>query len=170
MNVVLDPIGMDDVALVDVLLDGLAAYSMKVDGVPRRADGARHLLTATPPGYGREHKIVFAIRCDARPVGLIDVIRDYPRASTLFVGLLAVIEPCQGRGIGRAAFERLERWARAEIGASRLRLAVVAENPVVGFWLAMGFSETGETRPHAGERVTGTVLLMEKALAPGVRG
>ena len=170
MNVVLDPIGMDDVALVEALLDGLQAYSIKVDGVPRRTDGARHLLSATPPGYGREHKTVFAIRCDARPVGLVDVIRDYPQASTLFVGLLAVIEPCQGRGIGRAAFERLERWARAEIGARRLRLAVVAENPVGGFWQAMGFSATGETRPHAGERITGTVLLMEKALASGPRG
>lgn len=160
----LKPIGINDIALVDEILDGLREYSMMVDGVPKMADGARHLLTATPDGFDRESKHVFAVISGSRPVGVVDIIRDFPHPSTAFIGLLAVMEPYQRRGLGRATFKAVERFARRRLGASKLRLAVVATNPVLGFWLKMGFRETGEAKPYSGERVTSTAHLLEKLI------
>jgi GNAT superfamily N-acetyltransferase len=162
--VTLKPIGINDIALVDEVLDGLQDYSMMVDGVPKMTDGARHLLLATPDGYGHESKHVFAVMSGSEPIGVVDIIRDFPNPSTAFVGLLAVIELHQRRGVGRTAFKAVERFACRRLVASKLRLAVVATNPVVGFWLKMGFRETGEVKPYSGEHVTSTVHLLEKPL------
>ena len=153
--------------LVDRLLDGLQQYSMRVDGVPKMKDGARHFLTATPEGRGTESKHVFAVWLGAEPVGLVDVIRDFPRPSTAFIGLVAIVETHQRRGLGRATVRAVERFACEHLGASKLRLAVVATNPVLRFWRAMGFHETGEVRPYSGETVSSTVHLMEKQIDKG---
>jgi ribosomal protein S18 acetylase RimI-like enzyme len=164
MSVVLKPIGIADVALVDKILDGLQEYSIRVDGVTKMTDGARHLLAATPDGYDRNSKYTFAIMLDSEPIGVVDVIRDFPARSTAFIGLLGIVESHQRRGLGRAALHAIERLARRKLAASKLRLAVVATNPVLGFWQKMGFHETGEVRPYSGERVTSTAQLLEKTL------
>ncbi|MFB6451277.1 GNAT family N-acetyltransferase [Bradyrhizobium tunisiense] len=166
-TVALQPVGVDDEAVVDRLLDGLKDYSMKVDGVSKLVGGAHRFLTATPSGYGRESKYTFVVRLKGEDVGLVDVIRGYPEASTSFIGLLAIIETHQRRGIGRAAFRAVERFARNRLGACKLRLAVVATNPVMGFWRAMGFHETDEVRPYNDERISSTVHPMEKRIAAG---
>jgi GNAT superfamily N-acetyltransferase len=162
--VTLRPIAINDIALVDEILDGLQEYSMRVDGVPKMTDGARHLLSATPDGYGHESKHVFAVMSGSEPIGVVDIIRDFPNPSTAFIGLLAVMEVHQRRALGRAAFKAIEEFARCKLKASKLRLAVVATNPVDGFWLKMGFRETGEVKPYSGKHVTSTVHLLEKPL------
>jgi ribosomal protein S18 acetylase RimI-like enzyme len=164
VSIVLKPIGIGDIALVDQILDGLREYSMRVDGVPKMTDGARHLLTAAPEGYGTESKYVFAVMLDSEPIGVVDVIRDFPTPSTGFIGLLAVVELHQHRGFGRATLAAIEHFARRDLAASKLRLAVVDTNPVLGFWHKMGFHETGEVNAYSGERVTGTARLLEKTL------
>lgn len=167
MSVVLEPIGIANVALVDKVLDGLQQYSIRVDGVPKMTDGARHLLTAIPDGYDRDSKYVFAIMLGSEPIGVVDIIRDFPARSTAFIGLLAIVESHQRRGLGCATVQAIERFARRKLVASKLRLAVVATNPVLGFWHKMGFHETGEVRPYSGERVISTAQLLEKALGDG---
>lgn len=169
MAVMLKPIGIDDIALVDEILDGLQDYSMTINGVPKIADGARHLLSATPNGYGQDSKHVFAVMAGTEPIGVIDIVRDFPHLSTAFIGLLAVMEQHQRRGLGRAAFMAIEQFARRELIASKLRLAVVAANPVFEFWLKMGFHETGEVKPYFGVHVASTVHLLEKPLEPQCR-
>jgi RimJ/RimL family protein N-acetyltransferase len=164
VSIVLKPIGIGDIELVDHMLDDLREYSMRVDGVPKMSDGARHLLTATPEGYSPESKYNFAVVLNSEPIGVVDLIRDFPTPSSVFIGLFAIVETYQRRGFGRASLRTVERFAKRELGASKLRLAVVATNPVLGFWHKMGFDETGETRPYTGERVTGTVHLLEKRL------
>jgi len=164
VSVALKPIGIADVALVDKILDGLQQYSIIVDGVPKMTDGARHLLTATPDGYDRDSKFVFAIMLGSKPIGVVDVIQDFPARSTAFIGLLAIVESHQRRGLGRHALQAIELLARHKLAASELKLAVVASNPVLGFWHKMGFHETGEVRPHTRERVTSTALLLKKTL------
>ena len=163
-RVALRPIGINDVSLVDALLDGLHQYSMNVDGVPKMVEGAHHLLTATPEGYRPESKHVFAVCSRDGIVGIVDIINDFPRPSVAFIGLLAIVERFQRRGLGRDTLQAVEDFARRELGAKRPRLAVVATNPVEGFWTKMGFAATGEERPYAGERLSSTAHLMEKAL------
>jgi GNAT superfamily N-acetyltransferase len=164
MVVTLKPIGISDIGLVDEILDSLHGYSMKVDGVPKLTDGARHLLTATPDGIGHECKHSFAILSGSAPIGVVDIIRGFPIPSTAFIGLLAVTEQHQRRGLGRAAFHAVEIFAGSQLGASKLRLAVVATNPVAGFWLKMGFRETGEVKPYLRAHVTSAAHFFEKQL------
>ncbi|MGQ4273244.1 GNAT family N-acetyltransferase [Terrihabitans sp. B22-R8] len=121
-------------------------------------------MTSLPPGYSPQHKHSFVARRDGLPVGLLDVLRDYPLAGTAFIGLLAVRESVQGSGAGRALVHEAETFARDVLKANVLRLAVVEANPVAGFWTKIGFRPTGEVRPYEGEAVTSRAVLMEKEL------
>jgi len=150
---------------VDSVLDDLEAYSLRVDGVPRRADAARAFVSTLPPGCEPQRKHVFLARSRARAVGLLDLIDGYPSAGTVFIGLLAIRQGAQGAGFGRALYREAERFAREDLEARVLRLAVVKTNPVADFWTKMGFHATGEIKPFRGERVTSQVLLMEKDLS-----
>ena len=163
-RVTLRRIRVTDEALVDRLLDRLTSYSLAVDGVPKPKNGAQHLLTGIPPGIPASSKHVFVVSAGEEPVGLVDVIDGYPRPGVAFIGLLAIAEDRHGRGLGRAAYECLEAYARDRLGASVIRLAVVASNPVRPFWRRMGFRETGEVRPYEGEMLTSDAHLMEKLL------
>lgn len=150
---------------VDSVFDDLEAYSLHVDGVPRRADAARAFVSTRPPGCEPQRKHVFLARSHTRAVGLLDLIDGYPSAGTVFIGLLAIRESAQGAGFGRALYREAERFAREHLEARGLRLAVVKTNPVIGFWTQMGFHATGEVKPFRGERVLSQAVLMEKDLS-----
>lgn len=159
-----DPASADALRAVDAVLDDLAGYSRRVDGVARRRHAAIGFATDLPPGRAARHKHAFLAMLGGEAVGLADIVDGHPSCGTAFIGLLAVRETVHGSGIGRALFEAVERFARDEIGARTLRLAVVEANPVSGFWTKMGFHPTGEIRPYEGEAVTSRSILMEKAL------
>lgn len=58
-----------------------------------------------------------------------------------YVGELAVAEPAQGRGVGRALLRAAERWA-AERGLARLSLETGAANTAArAFYRALGYQE-----------------------------
>ena len=160
----LEPMHLADEAEVDRLLDKLTRYSMLVDGVPKMRDGARHLLTATPPGKTAEDKHVFKVVYGADTVGIVDIIKDYPRSGVAFIGLLAIAEDRHRQGLGRETYQAVEALAQQQMKASIIRLAIVDTNPVEGFWERMGFGRTGEVSPYTGEAVVGNAVLMEKAL------
>ncbi|WP_167367626.1 GNAT family N-acetyltransferase [Methylobacterium pseudosasicola] len=155
---------MDDLRTVDAVFDDLTAYSMRVDGVPRRADAASAFVTALPPGCAPRNKHAFLARCDDTAIGLLDLIDGYPKAGTAFIGLLAIRQSAQGSGLGRMLCQAAERFARDTLQAQSLRLAVVETNPVLGFWTRMGFGPTGEIKPFQGERITTRAIGMEKQL------
>lgn len=163
-SISLEPMYVADEAEVDRLLDRLTRYSMLVDGVPKMKDGARHLLTATPPGKTAADKYVFKVVHGADTVGIVDIIKDYPRRGVAFIGLLAIVESRHREGLGRETYRGVEVFARRQLKASCVRLAFVDTNPVEGFWRRMGFERTGEVRPYQGEAVVGNAVLMEKAL------
>ena len=158
-------LGLADEPLVDAMFDQLTTYSTAVDGVPKMKDGARHFLTALPPGCDRTQKHDFVVMEDGSTVGLVDVIDGYPKEGTMYIGLLAIVECRQRTGLGREVVRLLETYARDRLSASAILLGVVASNLVIGFWEKMGFRLTGESRPYQGEAMTSTVSLMEKALA-----
>ncbi|MCJ2122538.1 GNAT family N-acetyltransferase [Methylobacterium sp. J-077] len=149
---------------MDTVFDDLTAYSMRIDGVPRREDAASAFVTALPPGCEPRNRHAFLAKCEAASIGLLHLIDGYPTAGTAFIGLLAIRQSAQGAGLGRALCQTTERFARKNLHVHTLRLAVVATNPVQGFWTRMGFDPTGETKPFQGKRVTSQAILMEKQL------
>lgn len=156
------PTGLDDLRLVNDIFDELTTYSQRVDGVPRRSDAAYSFATAVPPGIAHTKKHIFLTKSRDTIVGLLDLIDGYPVPGTTFIGLLVIRESAQGSGFGRALFCAAERFARVDLKARTMRLAVVEANPVIGFWTKMGFHPTGEVKPYEGESCTSRSILMEK--------
>lgn len=163
-TILLVPVTPDELGDVESIFDDLSGYSLNVDGVPRRHNAAYDFATALPAGQDLRHKHSFVARRDGLPVGLLDILNDYPASGTAFIGLLAIRENAQGRGVGRALFQEAERFARDVLKVTTLRLAVVEANPVAGFWKKMGFLPTGEIKLYEGEAVTSRAVLMEKQI------
>lgn len=95
---------------------------------------------------------------EARFDALLERLRQY---SLCVDGVLRLAEDRHGLGLGRQAFACVRGFACEGLGATRLRLAAVDSNPVVGFWTRMGCALTGESKPDEGECVRFTSRLME---------
>lgn len=165
----LSPVGAGDLVDVEAVLDDLRSYSIHVDGVGRRPDAAIQFATARPPGARLEDKHPFVAREIGRPVGLLDIINRYPSSGTVFIGLLAVRESLQGRGLGRALYYEAENFIRNDLAANDISLAVVEANPVSGFWKRMGFVPTGVVKPYEGQAIVSRSIIMAKSLRAFMR-
>lgn len=150
----------DDVRALQRVHDHAAHYSQVVHG--RAPDGSEALetLTGLPPGHAPEDKRVLGFFLDGVLVGCADVLRGYPEPGTAWIGLLLFQEAHQGRGLGRAALERIEALA-ADWGCSAIQLAVIETN-VRGhaFWRREGFAEV---RRKSIPGVTGAAIVMGRA-------
>lgn len=118
----------------------------------RRTDAdAVGLLVSEPGGM-----VVLAERAEraGELVGCYH-LRLEPGASAYF-GMFAVRPDAQGRGIGARLLDDAERRALEVLGASRLRMTVLApRGELIAFYGRRGFTATGETEPFpdAGGRV-----------------
>ncbi len=119
-------------------------YFELVTGQPPSPTEARELLAAVPRGKSRDDK--FAIGLFDAPghlVGILDVIRDFPKPREWYLGLLMFEPTLRGQRLGDRVYHRLEEWVRAQGGAS-LHLIVEEVNPrALSFWQRMGFEVRG---------------------------
>lgn len=161
---------MEDVGTVQNILDAAPTYTLNTEGVSHDPTGGKGTLTALPPNCTQEQKHVLVIQSNNQPIGIVDLIRDFPDPCTSFIGLLLFRETTQHQGFGRKAYEAVEAYAIREFGSKKLRLAVVDSNPVQPFWEKMGFRETGELKPHEGHNLKSTKRVMEKSLPTKPQG
>ena len=84
----------------------------------------------------------FVAMLDGQPCGLIsfypdkDYFTNHPRA---YVDSLAVAQECEGKGVGRALLDYVERWAR-DNGCREVVLDVFAGNQrAIGFYERQGY-------------------------------
>jgi GNAT superfamily N-acetyltransferase len=119
-------------------------YFELVTGQPPARDEARDLLRSLPRGKEHEDKFVFGLfDAPGHMVGVLDVIRDYPRAGEWYLGLLLFEPTLRGRKLGDRVYHRLEDWVRAQ-GGTALHLVVEEVNPgALRFWQRMGFAVQG---------------------------
>jgi GNAT superfamily N-acetyltransferase len=119
-------------------------YFELVTGQPPAPTEARELLGAVPKGKARDDK--FAIGLFDAPghlVGVLDVIRDFPRPREWFLGLLLFEPTLRGHKLGERVYHRLEEWVRAQEGLA-IHLVVEEVNPgALRFWERMGFEVRG---------------------------
>lgn len=132
-------------ALTGLIMDD-GGYSMRVFGRPPKADAARDVLHARPPGLGQDSKTTIGLWDDHRLIGVADAVRGYPRPEVMYVGLLQVVPDSQGRGAGRTLHEALFDRAMSTPGITTFRLSIVATNADVaeGFWRRLGYEPTRE--------------------------
>ena len=119
-------------------------YFELVTGAPPSPTEARELLAAVPRGKTQEDKFVVGLfDAPGHLVGVLDVIRDFPRARDWYLGLLLFEPTLRGHKLGERVYGRLEEWIRAQ-GGEAIHLVVEEVNPgALRFWERMGFEVRG---------------------------
>jgi ribosomal protein S18 acetylase RimI-like enzyme len=119
-------------------------YFELVTGQPPGPDEAADLLRSLPRGKTHEDKFVIGLfDAPGHLVGVLDVIRDYPKPAEWYLGLLLFEPTLRGRKLGDRVYHRLEEWVRAQ-GGTALHLVVEEVNPgALRFWERMGFQVRG---------------------------
>jgi ribosomal protein S18 acetylase RimI-like enzyme len=148
------------------LVDGSRQYFELITGSPPGPGEADTILRIGPRGKAAEDKFVIGLfDAPGHLVGVLDVVRDYPREREWFIGLLLLGPSSRGRGLGERVYQRLEEWARAE-GGRAIHLIVQQSNPgALRFWERMGFEVRGMGKQVL-ERREIPYLRMSRTLAP----
>jgi GNAT superfamily N-acetyltransferase len=156
---------LPEMAELQRVLEEAPSYSHRITGLPPGPADAQSTYSALPPDKTYDDKFVFGIWRAGAMIGVIDLIRGYPREDIAYVGLLLLSEKHQGRGYGRAAYHLLEEQIRSWGTCRRVRLAVVRVNAeAIPFWLGLGFQATGEVTPYRYASIVSEHLLFEKVL------
>ena len=92
-------------------------------------------------------------------VGVVEVVRDWPRAGTQNIGLLLLDPAARGRGAGAEILDAVDAWATAN-GAATLRISVDPANvDGMRFWQRHGFSPVPSVGTHP------TAVALERPVA-----
>jgi ribosomal protein S18 acetylase RimI-like enzyme len=93
---------------------------------------------------GPRSRVVLAEQ-DAALVGSV-VLRD--EGGTAYLGMLTVRPTLQSAGIGRALVAEVERIAARELGATVMRMTVIAQRAeLIAWYERRGYARTGEREP-----------------------
>ncbi len=124
--------------------EACADYVELVTGSPPGPDEAAELLASVPRGKSHDDKFVIGLfDAPGHMVGVLDVIRDYPKPGEWYLGLLMFGPTRRGRGLGDRVYHRLEEWVRA-LGGTAIHLIVQEQNPgALRFWQRVGFEVRG---------------------------
>ena len=124
------------------LLERCADYFVMAEGRPPSKEAAEAEFTTVPAGHSAKNIVVIGIRREARLIGVVVLLRDYPKPHEWWLGFL-VIEPAErSRGLGGRVMNGVFDWLRAQ-NARVLHLAVLEQNTAgERFWRRMGFVET----------------------------
>jgi GNAT superfamily N-acetyltransferase len=119
-------------------------YFELVTGQPPSPTEAADLLAAVPRGKTRDDKFVIGLfDAPGHLVGVLDVIRDFPKAGEWYLGLLLFEPTLRGKKLGDRVYHRLEDWVLAQ-GGGAIHLIVEEVNPgALRFWQRMGFEVRG---------------------------
>lgn len=155
-----------EMAEVQKVIDDAPTHAERVTGHPPGPSDALSLFSILPEGVDYAGKFVWAVKVDdGTTVGVVDVIRGWPNASTATIGLLLLAEQHRGAGIGRRAYAAVESEIRSWPQVTSLRAAVVATNAdVVAFWTRMGFADTGERKPYRYDKLISQSWILTKYL------
>jgi RimJ/RimL family protein N-acetyltransferase len=163
-DLTLERVDLSSAPLVQDILEAAPNYAMNTEGTPPSPTAAHDALIALPPNCRKEQKYVLLLRQSGVAIGVADLIRGWPEYSTALLGLMLLREDCQRGGRGRLFYGLLQEFAVGELGCQKIRLSVVDSNPVMAFWVKMGFKATGETFPHEGRSLKSIKRVMEKLL------
>jgi len=124
--------------------EGCRDYFELVTGQPPSPSEAADLIAAVPRGKTRDDKFVIGLfDAPGHLVGVLDVIRDFPKAGEWYLGLLLFEPTLRGKKLGDRVYHRLEEWVRAQ-GGIAIHIIVEEVNPgALRFWQRMGFEVRG---------------------------
>lgn len=105
-------------------------------------------MAALPPGKEPWEKAFLGFYEEERLIAILDLILNYPKEGTAYIGLFMTEQEVQGRGIGSELIGRCIDCL-AELNVKKIRLAVDKGNPQSeAFWVKNHFVKTGEEVPN----------------------
>ncbi|MBC2167258.1 GNAT family N-acetyltransferase [Listeria booriae] len=142
-----------DVALAEAVCANCEDYFLMEQGAPATSKNAQGIITDLPTGKTKRDKFVMAVLDEAdKPIGLIDVVADFPKKGQWIIGLLMLIPEERGSGFGKVLYQVIKDWA-LDGGADSLRIGVLEENKeAVGFWSHLGFKKIEDQQHTYGEK------------------
>lgn len=145
--------------------EGCAEYVELITGQPPGPNEAQELLASLPRGKTHDDKFVVGLfDAPGHLIGVLDVVRDYPKRDEWFLGLLMLRPQSRNRGLGERVYRRLEEWVSAS-GGTAIHLIVQEQNPgALRFWQRMGFELKGMGKQQL-ERRENVYLRLTRELA-----
>lgn len=81
-------------------------------------------------------------------IGIIDILKDYPKKNTAYVILFVIDKNMQRKGIGKKIFLELEQVLK-EKGYKSIMLSVLKSNPAgEKFWSSIGFEKVLDRKTY----------------------
>lgn len=129
---------------LQAFFEGCRDYFELVTGQPPGPTEALDLIRALPRGKTDADKFVVGLfDAPGHLIGVLDVIRDFPRPREWYLGLLLFEPTLRGKKLGDRVYRRLEEWIRAQ-GGTAVHLIVEEVNPgALRFWQREGFAVEG---------------------------
>ena len=124
------------------LLERCGDYYVLAEGRPVGPNGAIREMSEGPAERVPQDLLHLGIMGeDGRLDGVIGVLRHHRRPDQWYLGLM-LLDPAQrGGGLGRAVYQRFERWIAGQ-GADSVVLAVLEANArAARFWESLGFAQ-----------------------------
>ena len=156
------PVAESDVEAVAALLQTDPDY-FAIEGPQPSPASVREDMAILPPRCGMEQKYYLALWKEGAPAAVLDLVEDYPRERTLFVGLFFLSPALRGQGTGRQIMEAVLGAAKGA-GLDSVRLACLMDNKAGhGFWRVLGFGDLREDVHQMGEN-SAPVWIMERLI------
>jgi RimJ/RimL family protein N-acetyltransferase len=135
LKVSLHPITIDEKKIFEEVARKSADFFETFGGGTNSTD----FFTELPPNQVAEDKLNFVICVEEEPVGVIDMVMNFPQEQTWYIGLFVIVPAYRGKGVAQVAFQQLEALV-FELGGTALCLAVAEDNERARkFWARNGF-------------------------------
>ena len=145
---------------LQALFERCPDYFLLHEGRPPVASEARDEWDSVPDGSPRSHLHVLGVSAPDL-VGVVEVLRDWPRPGTWNIGLLLLEPATRGRGLGDRVIQAVDAWA-ARCGAHTLRITVIPANTRgMAFWKRLGFTPVPAVGTHP------TAIALERPVSIG---
>lgn len=158
-NLKIKPISFSEVdALQDLFNKSSDYFELVEKRMPREGD-AEAALKALPPKKETSDKIVLGIYDNKTFVGVIDLVKNYPKENMWFLGLLLLAPELRNNAVGSQLYMHLKSILKDK-GVLAVMISVAEENEkAIRFWKKLGFIEKNTKIQDKGGREVGFVYL-----------
>lgn len=152
----------DDVEDLQKLCESCSKYYRIMEGKTVPSTAGEEVFFDLPKGKQPEDKTVIGVYSEEENLlGIIDMIKDFPRKNIWFIGLMMIDPKKRSQGLGEEMVKNYINLAK-DNGIAKIKLGVLQENEgAVRFWDKLGFKITKEISNYKINKKTTTVYAMD---------